>query len=107
MHRRSWLVAPFLVTLLAAQSPQAGQGAPARGETRPPRQEVREVPNLQYVTGDAADDARHRLDLYLPRLPEGSSKPPLVVFVHGGAWRSGDRRWYGDLGRTFASRGVA
>lgn len=30
----------------------------------------------------------HRFDLYVPRWPEAS---PVVVFIHGGAWRFGDK----------------
>ncbi|MFB9904143.1 alpha/beta hydrolase fold domain-containing protein [Allokutzneria oryzae] len=35
------------------------------------------------------------LDLYLP---DGVDRPPLVVWIHGGSFHSGDRRW---LHRTF------
>jgi acetyl esterase/lipase len=36
---------------------------------------------------------RLMLDLYLPpRANGGAGKPPLVVWVHGGAWRSGSRK---------------
>jgi len=31
------------------------------------------------------------LDLYLPPLPDSAAAPPLVVWLHGGAWRTGDR----------------
>jgi len=30
------------------------------------------------------------LDAWVPSTP---TPPPVVVWVHGGAWRSGDRRW--------------
>lgn len=48
---------------------------------------------------------RHRLDLYTPR--DGAGDAPLVVFLHGGAWRSGSKDTYGFLGEAFASRGIA
>lgn len=44
------------------------------------------------------------LDLYLPA---GRRGEPLAVFVHGGAWVSGDKRDYAELGATFAKRGIA
>ncbi|MEN2739969.1 alpha/beta hydrolase [Microbacterium sp. X-17] len=38
------------------------------------------------------DDHGLRLDLHLPEaVSELGSPPPLVVFVHGGGWRAGDR----------------
>jgi acetyl esterase/lipase len=45
------------------------------------------------------------LDLYLPEKPEGS---PLVVWVHGGGWKSGSKqncfvKWLSNFGYTVAS----
>ncbi|WP_170127526.1 alpha/beta hydrolase [Kineococcus rhizosphaerae] len=42
------------------------------------------------------------LDLYLPA---DDVCPPVVVFLHGGGWRAGDRRWAGDVqaGDLFAA----
>lgn len=45
------------------------------------------------------------LDLYLPAHPP--SPPPLVIWVHGGGWSLGDRRFCPDLRRWFASSGLA
>lgn len=46
---------------------------------------IRVVRDIDYgEDGDAA----HRLDLHLPA---GKPKPPLIVWVHGGAWRSGSK----------------
>lgn len=48
-------------------------------------------------------DPKHRLDLYAPRRPD---RPlPLLIFVHGGGWDSGDRREYGFAGRALAALG--
>ena len=41
--------------------------------------------DIVYATVDGKD---LRLDLYLP---SGVSRPPLLVWVHGGAWRSGTK----------------
>ena len=35
---------------------------------------------------------RQRLDLYLPKERKGEKPLPVVVFIHGGAWRGGDKR---------------
>lgn len=37
-----------------------------------------------------SDNPRQKLDLYLPRNPASASLP-LVVFIHGGGWRAGDK----------------
>ncbi|MBT9383415.1 alpha/beta hydrolase [Pseudooceanicola sp. CBS1P-1] len=43
-------------------------------------------------------------DLYLP---EGAGPHPVILFLHGGGWRFGDRRLAPDLGRFFADKGFA
>ena len=37
-----------------------------------------------------SDNPRQKLDLYLPRNP-AAAKLPLVVFIHGGGWKAGDK----------------
>lgn len=45
------------------------------------------------------------LDLYLPR---GAAQPlPVIVWLHAGGWRSGNRKDAPDLSRHFAVRGFA
>ena len=45
---------------------------------------------------------RQKLDLYAP---DGATNAPVLVFVHGGSWRNGDRSDYNFLGATFAAQG--
>ncbi|MDW8224151.1 MAG: alpha/beta hydrolase [Gemmatales bacterium] len=63
--------------------------------------------DLLYYDGPDKDDAKHRLDLYVPK---GAKDYPVLIFVHGGAWIFGDRNFffgmYERLGRTFARHGV-
>ncbi len=47
--------------------------------------------------------AKHKLDLYLPK---GKKNFPMMVFYHGGAWKSGDRSLYPLLGNRFAKAGI-
>lgn len=47
-----------------------------------PRRELRDIP---YVSGGTAEQ---RLDLYLP---PGATAAPLVVWIHGGGWQSGNK----------------
>ena len=48
-------------------------------------------------------DPKQILDLYAPKRP--TSPLPLLVFVHGGGWDSGDRREYSFAGRALAALG--
>jgi acetyl esterase/lipase len=50
------------------------------------------------------DDARQKLDIYLPK-PNAAGNSAVLIFFHGGAWRDGEREGYGFLGRAFAARG--
>ncbi|RDX56626.1 alpha/beta-hydrolase [Lentinus brumalis] len=47
-------------------------------------------------------DARHRFDYYPP--PGDAQAGPLLVWAHGGAWRSEDKADYADLARTLVRR---
>lgn len=65
--------------------------------------------DLEYRVGSSADPRKHRLDLYVP----SGSGWPVLIFVHGGGWRSGDKALefggadpYGNIGRFYASRGI-
>jgi len=39
-----------------------------------------------------AANPKQKLDLYLPRERKSDQPLPVVVFIHGGAWKAGDRR---------------
>jgi acetyl esterase/lipase len=66
-----------------------------------PSEKVEVRKDIAYA-GD--DDAKHKLDLYLPK---GAKDYPVMVFLHGGSWRSGDRSLYAPLGIHFAENGIA
>jgi acetyl esterase/lipase len=59
--------------------------------------------NLAYNPAKDADPVRHKLDLYVPK---GAKDFPVMMFVHGGAWRSGNKELYAALGDTFARQGI-
>src|SRR6476661_4000879 len=65
--------------------------------------EVEKHLNLAYNTAKDADPVRHKLDLYVPK---GAKDFPVMVFVHGGMWRSGNKELYAPLGETFAKQGI-
>ncbi len=57
-------------------------------------------------------DPQRALDLYLPAQPAtqpAASKPapPLFLYIHGGAWVSGDKSQYAPLGLALSAQGVA
>src|SRR5207247_1816478 len=56
-----------------------------------------------YVEGEPAAADKHKLDLYLPR---DKKNFPVLVFLHGGSWRTGDRSLYRALGNRFARAGI-
>ncbi|MEJ6561055.1 MAG: alpha/beta hydrolase fold domain-containing protein [Akkermansiaceae bacterium] len=50
---------------------------------------IRVTPDLSYA---ANDNPRQMVDLYLPKKPTTDKALPVIVFIHGGAWRAGDKR---------------
>jgi acetyl esterase/lipase len=56
------------------------------------------LPDLAY-----GREPRQVLDLYLP----DNASPRLLVFIHGGGWRGGDKQQYSALGELLASFGYA
>lgn len=63
---------------------------------------LRVVKDLVY---SRAGGAPRLADLYLP---DGMDKPiPVILWVHGGGWRFGDRNLSPNLSRWFAERGFA
>jgi acetyl esterase/lipase len=65
--------------------------------------EVEVIKDIAYYEGRDADPVKHKLDLYLPK---GKKDFPILFFVHGGAWRAGDKRSFGRIGNVFAQNGV-
>ncbi|PKN16121.1 MAG: hypothetical protein CVU66_02160 [Deltaproteobacteria bacterium HGW-Deltaproteobacteria-23] len=57
------------------------------------------VANLTYGT-----DPRQKLDVYTPLNLIGPA--PVVVFLYGGNWNSGERNYYQFVGEALASRGM-
>lgn len=79
-------VLAFAVALALARSAAAlGPGLDVARAVQPAPTVLRD---LAYVSGPDFDPSRHRLDLFIP-----AERPfPLVHFVHGGGWASGDKQ---------------
>lgn len=58
-----------------------------------------EIGDIPYLP----DHGKQKLDLYLP---EGKSNFPVMVFLHGGGWRIGDRSMYRKIGEHFSRAGI-
>ena len=68
--------------------------------------EVKAVKDLTYYEGAEKDQAKHKLDLYLPK---DKKDFPVLFFVHGGGWIHGDKGFlglYSGVGRFYASQGI-
>lgn len=63
---------------------------------------VRILRDIDYV-GD--ENPRQSLDLYIPRTARVDGDLPLVVFVHGGGWRQGNKNQAGQQFAELASSG--
>ncbi|MEW4487688.1 alpha/beta hydrolase [Thalassoglobus sp. JC818] len=87
------MIAIWGLLLIVAWSPLELFAQPAQTDTpnatqRPANREaVKALKDLEYVPNG---HERQRLDLYLPANPK-ADKLPLIVFIHGGAWRAGDK----------------
>jgi len=97
MIKRSLILFFATVGLLAAQ--QAQPKKPEFHPVLPPGTQIHR--DLAYVENGGPD---RTLDLYLPA--QANSKLPVVVWIHGGAWRSGSKGgWcpaFGLLDRGYA-----
>lgn len=100
--KRVYLFSPTVFCALVLLAPtwaqEAKQAAKFVGT-----HEVETVSDLAYYDGKDADAVRHKLDLYLPK---GQKDFPVLMFVHGGAWRSGTKDLYAPLGKVFAKNGI-
>ena len=69
---------------------------------------ILEQQDLFYYEGANAHSSKHKLNLFVPADGKGH---PVILFVHGGSWRRGDKDDFGgaysQLGRSLASEGIA
>ncbi|MBC8063919.1 MAG: alpha/beta hydrolase [Chlorobia bacterium] len=89
-----------LLTTLACGKGGDQPEAMAMGQSQQLDVSVRK--DIAYVENGGPDQT---YDIYAPTANPTVS-PPLLVFVHGGAWQSGDKRDYAALGNAFANAGI-
>ncbi|MDQ3622335.1 MAG: alpha/beta hydrolase [Verrucomicrobiota bacterium] len=79
------LVLALIAATAAAQQP----AAPRAGQRTPPvPASVEAKKDLPYA---GTDNPRQTLDLYLPKQRAGDRPLPVIVFIHGGGWRGGNK----------------
>lgn len=69
------------------------QGQAKKGGARPVPPDIESHLDFPYAD---TDNPRQRLDLYLPKTRKSDKPLPVIVFIHGGGWKAGDKS--GGLG---------
>ena len=91
----SGMVATGLLLALGACTPLATLNALAAADSH------KLVKDVAY-----GPSPRQKLDIYRPTGSVPTGGWPVVVFLYGGSWNSGERAQYGFVGAALASRGV-
>lgn len=81
--------------------PPGAPGGGGQGAARLP-EGVKKIADLDYA---GTGNPRQKLDLYLPETREGDAPLPVVVFIHGGGWRNGDKNGGGAKVAPFVATG--
>jgi acetyl esterase/lipase len=71
----------------------------AETKTMAVRKELRHELDVPY-----GKDPKQRMDLYFP--VQKASSAPVLLFLHGGGFREGDRKQYGYVAEPFAQHGI-
>jgi acetyl esterase/lipase len=94
----------LLVPVGALLALAAVLGATEYAVARPSRRTA-DVPYVAAAT--PGFDAKYNLlDVYAPKKAGPAGGYPVVLFIHGGSWNSGDKNFYSFVGRRLAKQGV-
>jgi len=111
LHRKPAITIVLGVAVFAATvfAPTAGAGEPAAAPVKADCVDTpRVIRDVAYDTIDGVAPNLLSLDLYLPKTGSDCRPVPLVVGVHGGGWRKGDKGSFtGDKATLFNDQGWA
>ena len=99
--RRSFLFTPLALALAVVVVMLATEYVVARPSRR--------TKDVAYIAASAPDfdKERHILDVYSPqKAAPNAAGYPVVLFIHGGSWTSGNKNIYAFIGRRLAKQGV-
>ena len=102
MRQFTLLLILFGITIGLPPAVRAEDAPKAEHKTLGPY-DVEVKKDLAYRDDKDADPVRHKLDIFIP---QGQKNYPVLLFVHGGTWKSGSKSYYAPLGKTFASYGI-
>ena len=91
----------LLLMLMATSASWALGQAPKKSLPLRVGKSVKQITDISYA---GTDNLRQSLDLILPTHPR-AKKLPVIVFIHGGAWRQGDKRGGRNLLTPFVDSG--
>jgi len=63
----------------------------SRGRRTARRPQPKNINITRDIPYAGNDNPRQKLDLFLPKTPKTDKPLPVVVFIHGGAWRAGNK----------------
>ncbi|MCU0704746.1 MAG: alpha/beta hydrolase [Fimbriiglobus sp.] len=69
----------------------------------PLKYEVEMTNDVAYRDDKDADKTRHKLDVIVPK---GKKDFPVLFFIHGGAWKMGDKMSFSKPAKQFAEHGI-
>lgn len=87
---------------------QGGTPSPVKPPTTPPapvpaaKVDIVETLNVPYASVEGVDQNLLSLDIHAPK---GAKGAPVVMYVHGGYWKAGDKAQKGHLPEFFCQRG--
>ena len=105
MSRLVWLANAFALLYVLAVGSLANAAEPVLERFN--TEVIKDVAYRELCPGEDVSLKKNLLDLYLPK---GKKDVPVLFFVHGGAWRQGDKDFlgmYSSFGQFWARQGVA
>jgi len=68
------------------------------------------IPGIKYVQDSESNHYKHTLDVYTPNKKHPGRENVVLLFVHGGGWKRGDKNWWfgmnANVGKHFSENGI-